>query len=53
MLTPGPFALNTGWIAIVVAAVVMVFGGSSQEAGIAMMAVADVAVLIAVQRGEP
>jgi hypothetical protein len=49
----GPFAVQTGWIAIVVAAIVLAFGGSINDAGIAMMAVAPVAVAIAAQRGEP
>lgn len=49
----GPFAVQTGWVAIAVAAIVVALGGSINDAGIAMMAVAPVAVTIAAQRGEP
>jgi hypothetical protein len=49
----GPFAVRTGWAAIVVATIVLALGGSINDAGIAMMAVAPVAVTIAAQRGEP
>ena len=49
----GPFAVQTGWVAIVVATLVLAFGGSINDAGVAMMAVAPIAVTIAAQRGEP
>jgi hypothetical protein len=49
----GPFAVQTGWVAIVIAALVLMFGGSFNDAAMAMMAVAPVAVTIAAQRGEP
>lgn len=48
-----PFAVQTGWVAIAIAAIVLAFGGSINDAGVAMMAVAPVAVTIAAQRGEP
>jgi hypothetical protein len=40
-------------VAIAIAAIVLAFGGSINDAGVAMMAVAPVAVTIAAQRGEP